>query len=293
MTPSLPPADPSAPASRGARALLLAGAVAVLALALLDGLDAPGRDYVEASLKRALLTFGVARTLNGVISVAQGTEIALQPAGLGMTLTPGEILDPVNDLIERFSSIVLLAATSLGVQRVLLDVAAWPPVTFALGMVLVAYVACAWHPRHARSPFARGVRMLAVLVLLLRFAAPAMSLASAGLYEAFLAPHYLHATAELRGTSSTLHELSEEEPVAAPEERSMLGRARDALGAAGETLDVRARIAAFTEAAANITDHTLDLIVVFVIETLLMPLACLWLALTAVRQALARLTGGG
>ena len=55
-------------------------------------------DY-ETLFQRALVTFALARTINGVISVVQGTEVALQPAGVGVTLTPGEIRDPVNDLV--------------------------------------------------------------------------------------------------------------------------------------------------------------------------------------------------
>ena len=75
---------------------------------------------LEALFQRALITFALARTLNGVISAVQGTELALQPAGVGLTLTPGEILDPVNDLVERFSWILLGATISLGIQQVLL-----------------------------------------------------------------------------------------------------------------------------------------------------------------------------
>ena len=63
-------------------------------------------DY-EQLFQRAFITFALARTINGVISAVQGTEVALQPAGVGLTLTPGEILDPVNDLVERFSWIML------------------------------------------------------------------------------------------------------------------------------------------------------------------------------------------
>src|SRR5210317_2157526 len=81
-------------------------------------------DY-EALFQRAFITFALARTINGIISAVQGTEVALQPAGVGVTLTPGEILDPVNDLIGRFSWIMLGATLSLGVQQVLLDIGQW------------------------------------------------------------------------------------------------------------------------------------------------------------------------
>ena len=102
------------------------GAILVL-LALLAAtplLDQRAADNYDSLFQRALVTFALARTLNGVISAVQGTEVALQPAGVGVTLTPGEVLDPVNDLVERFSWIMLGATVSLGVQQVLLEVSA-------------------------------------------------------------------------------------------------------------------------------------------------------------------------
>ena len=64
------------------------------------GLDVHAEAQVEAGLKRALIAFAVARGLNGVISVAQGTEVAIQPAGLGVVLAPGEI--PVDRIEGKF-----------------------------------------------------------------------------------------------------------------------------------------------------------------------------------------------
>ena len=90
------------------------------ALSMTSFVDQRAEIEYEKLFQRALITFALARTINGVISVVQGTEIALQPAGVGVTLTPGEILDPVNDLIERFSWIMMGATVSLGIQNVML-----------------------------------------------------------------------------------------------------------------------------------------------------------------------------
>ena len=100
-------------------------AVAVTALAFSGRADDLGRGYAQETLTRALVTFAIARTLNGVISTAQGTELSLEPGGVGVNLKIGEILDPVNDLIERFSVVMLIATSSLGLQNVLLAIAAW------------------------------------------------------------------------------------------------------------------------------------------------------------------------
>ena len=106
------------PGRRPVAAFALVAAVGLLAV--LPVADEVGAGHVDAALKRALLGYAVARGLNGAISVAQGTEGAVQPAGVGVNFAPGEILDPINDLVERFSWIMMLAASSLGVQKVLL-----------------------------------------------------------------------------------------------------------------------------------------------------------------------------
>ena len=113
-------------------------AVAAVAIALTGFADDTSDDYADQALKRALVTFAVARTLNGVISVAQGTEVAVEPAGVGVVFTFGQILDPINDLVERFSTVMLVATSSLGLQNVLLDITGWWG-TSALLLVLVRW----------------------------------------------------------------------------------------------------------------------------------------------------------
>ena len=284
------PGPESAVAARlraGALLLIMVVAVAGAATGLLDH---AGSAYAETALKRALIAFGLARTVNGVISVAQGTEVSIEPAGIGVTLAPGEILDPINDLIERFSWVVLAAATSLGVQRVLLEVATWLPLTIALATALAGAVLCALRPALSGTRVARVVYASAALLFVLRFAAPLMAIAAGGLYGAFLEPRYNAASAGLETSSSTLRTINDSEraPDAdAAADQSMLDRARRAYEAAGNALDVRRRIDALTNAAARLTDQTIDLIVVFTIETLLLPLLFLWVLLAVVRRVLA------
>ncbi|MBT8449478.1 MAG: hypothetical protein KJO69_07305, partial [Gammaproteobacteria bacterium] len=82
--------------------LFITVGILLVATVIIGGwLDQTGRSYTEEGIKRALTTYAIARGLNGVISVAQGTEVAIQPVGVGVTFTPGQILDPINDLIER------------------------------------------------------------------------------------------------------------------------------------------------------------------------------------------------
>ena len=85
-------------------------------------LDLPAMQRVDSELKRALVSFATARALNAVISVVQGTEVSGQPLGFGVILTTGQVLNPVNDLVERFSHVMLTASVAFGVQKVLISI---------------------------------------------------------------------------------------------------------------------------------------------------------------------------
>ena len=77
------------------KALWTAFALAICLLAFTGVADELSESYAATALERAFVTWAVARGLNGVISVAQGTEIALEPGGVGVNLTVGQILDQV------------------------------------------------------------------------------------------------------------------------------------------------------------------------------------------------------
>jgi hypothetical protein len=124
------------------RILLVLSLVAVLLGAWLAPLDAPATQQVDAGLKRALVSFATARALNAVISVAQGTEVSLQPLGVGVTLAPGQLLDPVNDLVEKFSDLMLMASVAFGVQKVLISMGG-----YWLISLLLTFAAIGWLDR--------------------------------------------------------------------------------------------------------------------------------------------------
>ena len=99
-------------------------------------MDQRATTYVETTMARAAYTFAIVRGLNGMISVIQGTEIAVSPAGIGLNLSVGEVLDPINDLAERFSWIMLASTASLGVQRILMEMGDWLGLRVLLTMAM-------------------------------------------------------------------------------------------------------------------------------------------------------------
>lgn len=278
---------PSPP--RRALALAALAALAAVALAALGTLDAWATREVDAALARALLAFALARGLNGVISVVQGTQVALEPGGLGVTLSPGEILDPVNDLVEQFSTVMLVASASLGLQKLLLGISAWWPITLLLALALAGWIASAW--RGGTDSRARAwLRALALVLLALRFAVPLAALTSEAAYRLFLAPEYEASTAQLEGSRDDLaaRAAAAEQAAQPAADESLLDRANRWLAQTRETLDLKARLGDLQQLAADATRNVIDLIAVFVLQSLLFPLAFAWIAWRALTRWLPR-----
>lgn len=236
-------------------------------------LDARGGEHLDAAFQRALVAFALARTLNGVISVVQETQVALQPAGVGVTLAPGELLDPLNDLVERFSYVMLASSAAIGIERVLLAMSAWWGVTIALAIAGVAWLGATWLGPGPRWQ-AIGARVLVALVFV-RFAIPVLLIATQFVSTTFLEAQAKAATDALQLTTDQARELDAEVDAAAraANDASMLERLTSTL----KSFDVKARIDALRDGLAGAIGHIVDLIVVFALETVLVPLAFLWL----------------
>lgn len=82
----------------------------------LPQIDVRAQAYLTDTISSNAIVYGVVRTLNGVISVVQTAEIGVGIASIEL----GQIVDPINDLVERFSSLLLVTLTALGIANVLL-----------------------------------------------------------------------------------------------------------------------------------------------------------------------------
>lgn len=102
------------------RALLAFAIVALVALSSTRILDDYVDDYTSESIRNAALTYASARGLNALVSMLQSSSVE---AGVGIvsgSMTIGEVLDPLNDMIERFSTVMTWVLAALAAQKVLL-----------------------------------------------------------------------------------------------------------------------------------------------------------------------------
>lgn len=110
-------------------------------------LDTFSNQQISGSISSAGLIYGTARGINALVSLLQGTEFALP----FFTFSIGEVLDPVNDLIERFSEVILIALGSLALQKILLAVVSDTlfNVLLSLAAVCAAASLFLWRPTPA------------------------------------------------------------------------------------------------------------------------------------------------
>jgi hypothetical protein len=253
-----------------ARRILVTLLVALtVAAAWFAPIDSSAGQSVDAGLKRALISFATARALNAVISVAQGTEIAVQPAGVGIIFSPGQILDPVNDLVEQFSHLMLSASIAFGVEKVLLSIGGHGLVSLTL--TLIALVWTALYLR--QKPVPAWLGRLLMLLLMARFALPVVVIGSDQLFRHFMQSDYLISQQGIDAVSGQLDTLNPPAP-AAPNEAGLLEKLK---GWASQPGDLKTRYLQLKQAAEQATERIITLMVIFLLQTLLFPLALLWL----------------
>lgn len=249
----------------------------ILSAAALSRIDDHAREYYDSTFKNALYTYGIVRGINAVISVIQGSDIALSPAGMGITLAVGEILDPLNDLIERFSWICLAATTSLGIQRLLMSVTAWLGITFFLPLSMLITGIGIWLPQLKNVTFKQLGLQLLILALVFRYALPLTAFATGRIDTLFFQQTYREAAADLERANAAVQD--DAENLSSEGERSLLEKFQAFFRNVDRAVQLEARVRSLKASVAGYTGQIIDLIVVFVLQTLVVPLIVLYLLL--------------
>lgn len=272
--------------TRPARILASLALTALVTLGFSGNADTLGNEYTETAFERALITFASARAINGLISVAQGTELALQPGGIGAVLAPGEVLDPINDLVEQFSQVMLFSTVVLGMQKILIEISGWFWFSVIMACALLLWLATLWLPRY----FSGGVQRLTLgflgILLLIRFLVPVAAIANEAVFDLFLEPGYQVANRYLETAARELgSEAKHIDPAGEPAdaEQSLLEALGEFYQAAKNRADVSAKIESLRNAANKTAEEMIYLIALFMVQTLLLPLLFAWLGFAAAK----------
>jgi len=224
-------------------------------------------DQLTSMLKLTLTVYALARGLNAVISVAQGTEMSIEPMGVGVTLTPGEILDPLNDLIEQVSTVLLLASASLGVQNILLSLGDHVAIRIGLAfLIVVTIVVCAL--RGITVSAKHSLIKIVVILTLLRLVVPVVAVVSHQMQDWLTVERQqaLHTLQSTRDDVDTLNARSTEP------DRSWFDGLKN-------RLDIQAKLNDVKQQAEQGVEAAIYLLAEFVLIMVLVPLLFIYLML--------------
>lgn len=240
----------------------------MLALVWIKPIDTFAERQVEAGFQRALTTFATARALNAILSTVQSASVSVG-VGVGVSAHPGAILEPINDLVERFSALMLAATISFATQRLLLGIfSAWP-VSVIVSGALIAWCAVRYQGRS--SPV--WLPKLAFGLLCLRLAVPTIALGSEATYQLFLAPDYVAAQAQFK---------SADLPDVAAEPNEGLGSKFKRWWS--QNTDLARKVDMLRSKADGLVAHMVNLAAVFIVQTMILPLLFLYLLLWLYRS---------
>lgn len=258
-------------------------ALTAILLILLPGLRLPYLDtntdsYFKSSISKAGVAYGVCRGVNAAVSVVKESQLNLEPGGLGVSLAAGQVLDPLDDLAERASDILITAIVSLGIQKIAyeLGVAYAPPLIGAALLLLLLLSLI----RHEKAGLLRGLLLRAmVLLAVARLCLPVASLASGYLQDHYFGPQVSQARNDLSLGSPELDKLKE---LRLPEVDGVIGTMKNSAAFVTEkTVDFAAALKALAQNMGNIIDNLLKLAylyaALFLVQVILLPLLAFWI----------------
>ena len=135
---------------------------------------------------------------------------------------------------------------------------------------------------------------LAIVLVILRFAAPAVVIVNDFIYQQFLSSRYQTAVSELDETRTRVSEINSEQNVATDDgtELSLMDQARALYESTAQhikrRLDMEQNMADLNDAAMNASRAVIDLIVIFIFQTILLPLVFIWLIWYILKQVINR-----
>ena len=203
----------------------------------------------------------------------------------------GEILDPLNDLVERFSVIMLLSSISLGIQKLLLVLSFSNFLKLAVGLTSVALLTLLWLKKEFSATLFSLAMRLFLLLMLLRFAAIIFVSFEANFYTTMLQDDFNASTQVLQ---TTHEELKKIERVGnrlqkrQEKDLSWYSSLEEKSSQVIKQMNIQKRLEDLSESIEEAQENIINLATIFIVLSILLPMLFLWLLYTLIRLFFSR-----
>ena len=260
-----------------------AGIMIAILLFFSSGLKLPVLDsmtdtYYREAITKAGVAYATCRVINASVSIIKESTLQLEPAGVGISLAVGQTLDPIDDMTERLSDVLVTAITSLGVQKLAYEIS----VSFVPRMLLFFLFALSillWFENERLTSLQKTVTRIIVLLIIARLCLPISSVADEYLHRHFFADQISEANEKLAVGSAELDKLKD---LSLQETDGILGTIENSASFLKQkTTEFKNALVATVANAGDIIENLLKLTYlyagVFLIQVVILPLLSFWL----------------
>jgi hypothetical protein len=251
----------------------------------IPGLDSTADSYFKDSITKAGVSYGVCRVVNATVSVIQQSSVQLEPAGIGLSLAVGQIVDPINDMVERLSNVLVMSIASLGVQELayVISITVVPQILAVLLLILSVLL---WFKNTRVLKLQRILMSVLVIASIARFCLPIASMANEFLQETFFEDKIIEANDKLTASTADIDKL---EDVTVPKVDGFFGTIGNSASYLKEkSVDFKDTIQVIMKNKAVIVENLLRLtflyLGIFVIQVLVLPLLIFWFLMRIVNS---------
>ncbi len=246
-------------------------------------LDSTADTYFKDSITKAGISYGVCRVINATVSVIKESSLELEPAGIGLSLAIGQIVDPINDMVERLSNVLVMSITSLGVQELAYEISL-TLVPLILAVILFMLSLLMWFKNERLLKLQRILLSVLIIASIARFCLPLSSMANEFLQKTFFEDKIIEANEKLTNSTANLDTLKD---VQLPRYDGLIGTIENSASYLKEkSIHFKTAIKTTIENKGIIVENLLNLTFlyfgIFMIQVLILPLLIFWLLMKIV-----------
>lgn len=272
-------------AAKSAIAILLAIVLFFSSGVQIPGIDSTADSYFKDSITKAGVSYGVCRVINATVSVIQESSLQLEPAGIGLSLAVGQIVDPINDMVERLSNVLVMSIASLGVQELAYEISI-TIIPRILAILLLFLSLLIWFKNTRVLKLQKILMSVMVIAAIARFCLPISSLANEFLQKTFFEDKIIAANEKLTASTADIDQL---EDVTVPKLDGFFGTIGNSASYLKEkSVDFKNTIQVIMENKGVIVENLLRLtflyLGIFVIQVLILPLLMFWFLMRIVNS---------
>ncbi len=224
--------------------------------------------YFTETVSEAATVFATARVINGGISVIKDSTVTVTPFGVGTEIALGQVLDPLDDVIERLSDILFTVIVSLGIQKAVYEIIGATAVYGITALLALSLLLAFCFKNEKLRAWSVFLKKAALLLLFVRVALPCTALISEAVETHFFAP-------KIAACQARLSVFEAETKIRAAEQDSLWDKAGKMKEQFQEAMTVYWKNAMdMVEVSLEMAGHYIAL---FLVQVIFIPLGMFWL----------------